>query len=148
MVIVNQPSMRDSEANPLIVPYRVRLADTDAAGVIYFAHLLHICHTAYEEVLITRGINLQDYLKEGTIALPIIHGAIDCLRPIFWGDLILIRLTPQFLSETELLIEYQLTGEGSTGRSLGRGQTRHVCINPETRQRFPFPPEIRQVLEG
>ncbi|MDJ0549913.1 MAG: 1,4-dihydroxy-2-naphthoyl-CoA hydrolase, partial [Microcystis aeruginosa] len=26
----------------------IYLADTDAAGVVYFAHLLSICHEAYE----------------------------------------------------------------------------------------------------
>ncbi|AFZ42424.1 thioesterase superfamily protein [Halothece sp. PCC 7418] len=128
------------------VPYRVRLADTDAAGVVYFAHLLQMCHTAYEEVLIQGGINLQDYLKQGTIALPIIHGEIDCLRPIGWGDLILITLTPQFLSETELLIEYQLTAESNSEQILARAQTRHVCITPQTRKRSPFPAEIRECL--
>ena len=145
--MVNQPSNRDSDADPLVIPYRVRLADTDAAGVVYFAHLLHICHTAYEEVLITRNVNLQEYLKQGTIALPIIHGEIDCLRPIFWGDLILIGLTPQFLTETELLLEYELRrAEETAQKILARGNTRHVCIHPKTRQRLPFPPEIRKAL--
>lgn len=144
--MVNQPSNRDSEADPLIIPYRVRLADTDAAGVVYFAHLLHICHTAYEEVLITRNVNLQEYLKQGTIALPIIHGEIDCLRPIYWGDLVLITLTPQFLSETELVITYELTAEAEIEKVLAKGETKHVCINPQTRQRFPFPNQFREAL--
>ncbi|MDR9405487.1 MAG: thioesterase family protein [Halothece sp. Uz-M2-17] len=130
------------------VPYRVRLADTDAAGVVYFAHLLQICHTAYEEVLITQGINLQNYLKQGTIALPIIHGEIDCLRPIYWGDLILITLTPQFPLETEFLIEYDLTAEDGSEKVLARGQTRHVCIDAQTRQRLPLPREIREALSA
>lgn len=136
----------EGDSFPLTVPYRVRLADTDAAGVVYFAHLLQICHTAYEEVLITQGINLQDYLKAGTIALPIIHGEIDCLRPIFWGDLILVQLTPQFLSETEFLIKYELSAEKTEKKILAQGNTRHVCIDPKTRQRLPLPPEIKKIL--
>ena len=133
--------------NVMLVPYRVRLADTDAAGVVYFAHLLRMCHTAYEEVLIQRGIDLQKYLQEGTIAIPIIHGEIDCLRPIFWGDLLLIALTPQFLSETELLISYQLTSETASKTILAQGKTQHVCINPKTRRRIAFPQEFRSSLE-
>ncbi len=130
----------------LRIPYRVRLADTDAAGVVYFAHLLQMCHTAYEEVLINQGINLQEYLTRGTIALPIIHGEIDCLRPIYWGDQVLITLTPQFLSETELLIGYDLTADADFKKVLARGKTQHVCINPSTRKRLPFPPEIQKSL--
>ncbi|MFP4253734.1 MAG: acyl-CoA thioesterase [Halothece sp.] len=126
--------------------YRVRLADTDAAGVVYFASLMSICHIAYEETLITRGINLQQWVKEGTIAIPILHGEIDCLRPIYWGDLVLITLTPQFLSETELVISYELITEADTEKILAKGQTKHVCINPQTRQRFPFPNQFREAL--
>jgi 1,4-dihydroxy-2-naphthoyl-CoA hydrolase len=138
--------MEMKDRSPLRIPYRVRLADTDAAGVVYFAHLLQMCHTAYEEVLINQGINLQEYLTQGTIALPIIHGEIDCLRPIYWGDQVLIALTPQFLSDTELLIGYELTADAEFREILARGKTRHVCINPSTRKRLPFPPEIKQSL--
>lgn len=126
--------------------YRVRLADTDAAGVVYFASLMSICHIAYEETLITRGINLQQWVKQGTIAIPILHGEIDCLRPIYWGDLLLITLTPHFLSETELVITYELSAEAEIEKILAKGQTKHVCINPQTRQRFPFPEQFREAL--
>lgn len=131
----------------MTVSYRVRLADTDAAGVVYFAHLLRICHTAYEEVLIQCGIYLDKWLTEGTIAIPIVHGEIDCLRPIFWGDLVLITLTPQFLSENELFINYELTkSEGGSKIVLAQGKTQHVCINPQTRRRVPFPTVFRDGL--
>ncbi|NBD32523.1 MAG: 1,4-dihydroxy-2-naphthoyl-CoA hydrolase [Cyanobacteria bacterium] len=148
--MVSQETTQDGNQprSPLTIPYRVRLADTDAAGVVYFAHLLQMCHTAYEEVLLHQGINLQDYLAQGTIALPIIHGEIDCLRPIFWGDLVWITLTPQFLSETELLIEYDLAAAVESKSILAKGKTQHVCIHPQTRNRLPFPSEIRNCLAG
>jgi 1,4-dihydroxy-2-naphthoyl-CoA hydrolase len=126
--------------------YRVRLTDTDAAGVVYFASLMSICHIAYEEILINRGINLQNFVKEGTIAIPIIHGEIDCLHPIHWGDLILITLTPHFLSDTELVMTYQLTAQENSGQLLAKGKTRHVCIHPQTRQRLSFPYHFQEAL--
>ncbi len=131
---------------PITIPYRVRLADTDAAGVVYFAHLLHICHIAYEEALLQCGINLNEYLKAGTIAIPIRHGEIDCFHPVSWGDLVLITLTPQFLAEDSLLIRYELIPEGDRAKIFAKAQTQHISINPQTRQRIPFPPEIRDNL--
>lgn len=124
------------------IPYRVRLADTDAAGVVYFAHLLAMCHTAYEEVLVNLGIDLPKWVRQGTIAIPIIHGEIDCLRPIFWGDLVIITLTPQLVSDNEFVIAYQFTSETEPDRILAKGKTQHVCINPQTRQRQPLPQEM------
>ena len=132
----------------ITIPYRVRLADTDAAGVVYFAHLLHICHIAYEEALLQCGINLHNYLQGGTIAIPIVHGEIDCFHPVTWGDLVLIALTPQLLSETHLKIDYELTAETDRAKLLARGQTQHISIDPQTRQRVPLPHEIREKLIG
>jgi hypothetical protein len=34
------------------------------AGVVYFAHLLSICHEAYEFSLAQFGINIKDFLKD------------------------------------------------------------------------------------
>jgi len=130
----------------ITIPYRVRLADTDAAGVVYFAHLLRMCHTAYEEALIQCGVNLHEYLQAGTIAIPIVHGEIDCLHPVLWGDLVLIALTPQFLSETHLSINYELTPEDDRAKLLAKGETQHVSINSQTRHRVPFPSEMRENL--
>lgn len=130
------------------ISYRVRLADTDAAGVVYFAHLLRLCHTAYEEVLIQLGISLPKLVRQGTIAIPIIHGEIDCFHPIFWGDLVVITLTPQLLSDNEFIMTYQLIPETEPEQILAQGKTQHVCINPQTRQRIPLPQEIARGLMG
>ncbi|MFS8118916.1 MAG: acyl-CoA thioesterase, partial [Microcoleus sp.] len=37
----------------------VRFQDTDAAGVVYFANVLAMCHEAYEASLAASGINLK-----------------------------------------------------------------------------------------
>ncbi|MHC5822651.1 MAG: acyl-CoA thioesterase, partial [Nostoc sp.] len=39
----------------------VRFQDTDAAGVVYFASVLSICHEAYEESLEASSINIKDF---------------------------------------------------------------------------------------
>ena len=44
---------------------RIYLGDTDAAGVVYFAKGLEICHEAYEESLAKAGINLNQMIREG-----------------------------------------------------------------------------------
>lgn len=55
---------------------KIFFADTDAAGVVYFANLLSICHEAYEEFLTNFYINLQDFFSSNIIAIPIIHAEI------------------------------------------------------------------------
>lgn len=49
----------------------IHLADTDAAGVVYFAQLLHICHEAYEICLIGNGMDWSGLLREGPLPCPL-----------------------------------------------------------------------------
>ena len=45
-------------AMPFEYQRTVHFADTDAAGVVFFANYLAICHEAYEESLGAAGIGL------------------------------------------------------------------------------------------
>ena len=75
----------------------VRFQDTDAAGVVYFANVLSICHEAYEESLEVSGINLQAFFGHSSLAFPIVHSSIDFMRPIFCGDKLFVVIIPQQL---------------------------------------------------
>ena len=69
----------------------IRFQDTDAAGVVYFANVLAMCHEAYEESLAASGINLKAFFSNSDIAIPIVHASVDFFRPMFCGDKIYIR---------------------------------------------------------
>ena len=124
----------------------IYLSDTDAAGVIYFANALKICHEAYEAWLIEIGVSLPKMLAEKTIAIPIVHADIDFLRPIFCGDRLQINLEPKLIQDHEFLIHYQVFKRESLNKPLAIAKTKHVCINPQTRNRISLPDLI--ILKG
>lgn len=124
----------------------VRFQDTDAAGVVYFANVLSICHEAYEASLAASGINLQSFFKNPEAAIPIIHASVDFRRPMFCGDELLIHLTPQLLDDTKFEIAYQILAASSPEQQLAKAITRHVCINPLTRVKAQLPEYIIQWL--
>jgi 1,4-dihydroxy-2-naphthoyl-CoA hydrolase len=124
----------------------VRFQDTDAAGVVYFANVLSICHEAYEASLAASGINLKSFFNNPTAAIPIIHASVDFLRPMFCGDKLLIHLTPQQLAENKFEIAYQIVEASSSEQQLAKAITRHVCINPITRTRTQLPEAITHWL--
>ena len=43
----------------------IRFQETDAAGVVYFANLLALCHEAYEASLAHAGIALKPFFFNG-----------------------------------------------------------------------------------
>ncbi len=120
----------------------IYLSDTDAAGVIYFANALKICHEAYEAWLTEIGVVLPKMLAEKTIAIPIVHADIDFFRPIFCGDRLQINLEPKLIQDHEFLINYQIFKRESLNKPLAIAKTKHVCINPRTRNRIPLPEVI------
>jgi 1,4-dihydroxy-2-naphthoyl-CoA hydrolase len=123
----------------------IRFSDTDAAGVVYFANVLSICHEAYEASLAASGIHLQSFFHNGAVAIPIIHASVDFLRPMFCGDSVMILLTPQPLSEHKFEIAYQMIAALSE-QPLAKAMTRHVCIAPSTRKKIKLPDELAQWL--
>lgn len=118
----------------------IRFQDTDAAGVVYFANVLAICHEAYEESLNVSNINLQEFFRNNNFAIPIVHADVDFLRPMFCGDRISIELSPNQLTSQKFEIKYQIiTPENET---IAKAITKHICIDPNSRTRKELPSEI------
>jgi 1,4-dihydroxy-2-naphthoyl-CoA hydrolase len=127
---------------------RIYLSDTDAAGVVYFAKGLEICHQAYEESLSQQGINLNQIIQEKKIALPIVHAEIDFLRPLVCGDQIQVSLVASLINQSEFAIAYQIFLMDNLKQVLVKAHTRHVCINPQIRQRVDLPVSLLQWLSS
>ena len=117
----------------------VYLADTDAAGVVYFANVLKICHEAYEESLVAADINLKNFFQDTSNAIPIIHAEVDFFRPMYCGDRFLIQLIPQLLNEKTFELNYQIIKDSS---QYAWAQTKHICIDPLSRKTKPLPQPI------
>jgi 1,4-dihydroxy-2-naphthoyl-CoA hydrolase len=111
--------------------YLIQFRDTDAAGVVYFANILSICHVAYEASLIASGIDLKLFVNNPEFAVPITHAAADFFKPLYCGDQVTIELTPRSIDSCRFEINYQL-GSATT-------ITKHVVIDPSTRKRKELP---------
>jgi 1,4-dihydroxy-2-naphthoyl-CoA hydrolase len=129
---------------PFIYHRTVRFQDTDAAGVVYFANVLKICHEAYEESLEVSGIILKEFFSNSSLAYPIIHASVDLFRPIFCGDKLKIRLIPQKLTEEKFEIDYEII---IADLVASKAITRHTCIDTATRQKKQLPNVMNKWLK-
>ncbi|MDJ1180789.1 thioesterase family protein [Roseofilum sp. BLCC_M91] len=121
---------------PFCYTRTVRFAETDAAGVVYFANVFQLCHEAYEASLAAAGIDLKEFFCQPKMAFPIIHSKADFYRPLTCGDSLEIELTPVFCPPDEYEINYHIkVGD----RLAAQATTRHVCINAHQRTRQPIP---------
>jgi 1,4-dihydroxy-2-naphthoyl-CoA hydrolase len=124
--------------------YQVQLRDTDAAGVVYFANLLAICHGAYEASLAGAGVNWRELVSNPQVAVPIVHASVDFWRPIFCGDRLAITLTATIHRPSEFSINYQISL--ADGQVAGQALTKHVAIDPSLRQRIDIPQLLQEAI--
>ena len=122
-----------------IYEYTIQFRDTDAAGVVYFANILSICHIAYEASLIESGIDLKLFVNNPEFAVPITHTSADFFKPLYCGDRITIELTPRSIDSCRFEITYQLGSATAI--------TKHVVIDPTTRKRQKLPIILTNWLE-
>ena len=124
--------------------YVVQFRDTDAAGVVYFANILSICHVAYEASLIGSGVNLQLFVDNPNFAVPIIHVSAEFYKPLFCGDRVIIELTPRSIDIYKFEIKYQILATNLS--VLATAITKHIVIAPQTRKRKELPAALNNWL--
>jgi 1,4-dihydroxy-2-naphthoyl-CoA hydrolase len=117
----------------------VHFADTDAAGVVFFANYLAICHEAYEEALAAVGINLQAFFADTGTVVPIVKSEAEYLRPLACGDKLRIFVAPVGLSENAFEIRYEIFRLTPVEKRAAVLRTEHVCIDSKARGRKALP---------
>lgn len=139
---------------PFVYDRVIRFHETDAAGVVYFARLLTLCHEAYEAALGAADIDLKAFFSAaGGVAVPIVHTEADFYQPLGCGDAIAITLTPKQLSLHSFEITYTISTQHlppskHSEKPLAWALTRHVCTNLHSRRRHPLTPALVDWIEA
>jgi 1,4-dihydroxy-2-naphthoyl-CoA hydrolase len=130
----------------------IHFADTDAAGVVYFANYLSFCHEAYEEALGAAGIDLKTFFSDNGIMVPISKSSVEYLRPLVCGDRVCISVKPSAVSADTYKIDCEITrlgaGKGAPAKRVAIVQTHHVCVRSKDRQRVATPPALAAWVAG
>jgi len=120
----------------------IHFADTDAAGVVFFANYLALCHEAYEEALAAAGIDLKTFFSDHAIVVPVARSEAAYLRPLAAGDRIRVTVSPVAVSENSYKLDCEVLKLGPVEKLAAQIRTEHVCIDAKTRARLPLPPAL------
>lgn len=133
---------------PFVYHRTVHFPDTDAAGVVFFARYLSMCHEAYEESLGAAGITLGTFFADHGVIVPVSKSEATYLRPLVCGDKLRIEVSPVALGENSYAIDYVIWKAGTTDKRAAVVRTEHVCISSQTRERLPLPAPVAAWLTG
>jgi 1,4-dihydroxy-2-naphthoyl-CoA hydrolase len=129
---------------PFTYRRRVRLKDTDAAGVVFFVNPLVMVHEAFEACLDEGGASIATILTERAFALPIVEATTKQRRPLRVGDDVDIELSLEKLGTSSLIV----CGTLKVGDVVvGTTRTVHVAIDPQGAS-CPLPAAVRQAVAG
>ena len=124
---------------------KVKLHDTDAAGVIFFANQFKIIHDAYESLLEQIGFGFAELIRGKDFFLPIVHAESDYKAPLFVGDVLEVQVKVGRVGQTSFTLTYALLN--ARQEIVGTGRTVHVTVSKATHQKILLPADLRAKLE-
>ncbi len=125
--------------------FRIRLHDTDAAGILFFARQLHFAHDTYEELLRTIGLPMEQILASESFFVPIVHTEAQFHLSLRTGDEVEAVVTIDRLGATSYTLAYEFCN--SRGAIAGRAKTVHVTVDRTTGKKISLPHHLREALE-
>ncbi|PUV21696.1 MULTISPECIES: acyl-CoA thioesterase [Sphingobacterium] len=117
---------------------RVRYAETDQMGYVYYGNYAAFYEIARTEMLRSTGISYKE-LEEMGVMLPVTEMKTKYLKPGKYDDLITIRVTIRKKPAVRIIFEYELFNE--SGELLNQGETTLVFVNME-KNKPCMPPQI------
>lgn len=123
----------------------VRLQDTDAAGILFFASQLVYAHETYEKMMEDIGLSFAHILKNESYLIPLVHAEADYMKALRVGQPLDVELTVENIGTTSFTLAYMLKSEG--GDVVGRCKTVHVTAGKSDLNKVPLPDKLREGLE-
>jgi acyl-CoA thioester hydrolase len=124
---------------------RVRYAETDQMGVVYYANYFVWFEVGRTDLLRTLGGTYRDLESEG-IFLPVIEAACEYAQPSRYDDVLEIRTTGRVLSPIRVEFSYEVV-RVADGVAVATGRTAHAAIGRGGRP-CRLPAQVRQALTG
>lgn len=115
---------------------RSRYAETDKMGYVYHGRFLEYFEQARTEMIREAGISYLN-MEEMGVMLPVAHVSIDYKRPVFYDELITIRVLIFEEPSTRLNTWYEVVGED--GKTRLTAHVVLVFVSEENRRPCPPP---------
>ena len=122
---------------------RVRYAETDKMGVVYYANYLVWFEVGRTDLLRESGWTYRDMEHEG-FSLPVIESHCEYKQPAVYDDEVDVRTIATIVSPVRVQFSYEVV-RAADGAMLAVGHTIHASLGSEGRPRR-LPERVRRLL--
>jgi acyl-CoA thioester hydrolase len=130
---------------PAVSRIRVRYAETDQMGVVYYANYLVWFEVARTDLLRHAGWTYREMEADG-FALPVVEAHCSYRRSACYDDEIDLTASGTLLSPVRIRFDYQVV-RSSDATLLAEGHTVHASLDPQGRPRR-LPERVAQIFPG
>ena len=135
---------------PVIAEVRVRYAETDQMGIVYYANYLVWFELGRVELLRSLGLAYSRLEQDHGCILPVIEARCRYRSPARYDDEILIETRPALLRGTVLKFAYRILRKAPDGALpvlLAEGETVHVVCDDQLKRK-PLPEHYAEALRS
>lgn len=124
------------------VPVRVRYADTDKMGVVYYGNYPVYFEIARSEYMREKGFTYKEFEDMGYY-LMVVNLEAKYYNNAAYDDLIVVKTSMPELKSRGLTFHYSVYKETTL---LVQGSTRHLCVNNE-KKAVAIPAHLFKILQ-
>jgi acyl-CoA thioester hydrolase len=126
---------------PITTEVRVRYAETDQMGIVYYANYLVWFEIGRVELMRSLGLAYSQLETQHQCILPVIEASCRYRSPARYDDEILIETRPSLLRGSVIKFAYRILRKAPEGREpavLAEGETVHVVCDDQLKRK-PLP---------
>lgn len=125
---------------------RVRYAETDQMGVVYYANYFVWCEIGRVEFLRQLGFTYKMMEAEDECMLPVVEASCRYKAPARYDDEVLLETRVTGLRQHVIKFGYRLL-RAETGELLAEAETVHVVVNKDMQKR-PMPARYAEAIRA
>lgn len=124
--------------------FRVRYAETDQMGVVYYANYLVWMEVGRVEYCRSSGFRYRDFEEVDGIGIAVAEAHCRYLYPARYDDEIVVRTGVSEAGPRMVVFSYEIEN-AETGKTLATGETKHVFVGRDMRP-AKLPPKYRPMF--
>ena len=124
--------------------YRVRYADTDQMGIVYYGNYARFYEIGRVEALRSLDFRYKEMEADG-IMMPVYENTSKYLQPALYDQLLTIRTQIRTLPSARIVFDYEIYNEGNT--LLHTGKTTLVFQKKENNRLTTAPKSLMEILK-
>ena len=135
---------------PVTTEVRVRYAETDQMGIVYYANYLVWFEIGRVELLRSLGLAYSQLETDHKCILPVIEATCRYKSPARYDDQILIESRPSLLRQSVVKFAYRILRRAADGEMptlLAEGETVHVVCDDQLNKK-PLPEAHAEALRA